>query len=163
MLDFFVLPCLILLTLFAHPISCNPIQKAHEPSHFSITINPPNDPSRIHFDFNQPPDAQPLRIFGARGCINAILDNHRTRDPRASLPREGIRVQLDGVWFYAYPLSEQYTWNLLFATAKLVIDNLQTRGYVACNWEVSRPNDQGGAERILGRGSMWPDLLTTPE
>ncbi|KAI4256744.1 MAG: hypothetical protein L6R42_006048 [Xanthoria sp. 1 TBL-2021] len=163
MLNFFVLPCLLLLTLFAHPISCNPVQKAHVPSHFSITINPLNDPSPIHFDFNRPPDAQPFRITGARGCINAILDNLRTKDHGASVPREGIREHLDGVWFYAYPLSEQYTWNLLFATVKLVIDNLQTRGYVACNWEVSRPNDHGGAGRILGRGSMWPDVLTTPD
>ncbi|CAL8579636.1 hypothetical protein XPA_005371 [Xanthoria parietina] len=137
MLNFYLLPFLILFTLSADRISCTPIQeKAHEPSsHSSITITP------------------------ARACIASVLDDLHAQDPGASVPNAGMRAHIDGVWFHAYPISENYTYDLLTTTIQLLTDELQTHGgYVACDWEVSttqqrRPPRTGSRAREHVAGS----------
>ncbi|KAI4228573.1 MAG: hypothetical protein L6R36_001526 [Xanthoria steineri] len=150
MLNFYLFPCLVLFTFLADPISCSPIQeKSREPS---ITITPPNDQSLIHLDFTQPPNPPPLRISSARACITSALNTLHTQDPRASVPSAGTRAHIDGVWFHAYAVSENYTYNLLTTTIKHLTNELQTRGYVACSG--SREYVAGSSRR---RGSRAGD------
>ncbi|KAI4232367.1 MAG: hypothetical protein L6R40_007399 [Gallowayella cf. fulva] len=157
--------CILLLTSLNLGLS-NPLKATSAKSRFTISVNPTNTNQASNlpgflFDFAQPPNPEPLTPAGATQCLTAALAEARTHRLVQPVPPEGLRINRDGVSLTAYPLSDEYTWGLLQMTIRIVRDKVEGEdghGLFACNWEISRPSDDGrGRRRVYGRGRMWAD------
>lgn len=137
------------------PLASHHNTNSLRPYSFNATSIPNTD---LHLDFRYSAPTRPISQWGAHNTIALAISAAREHGHDERVPRAGFRVKTDDVWLHTYPLFIGFTWGLLDFTVRQVEAELETTGYFACTWELSRTED-GLSGRIYARGDMWPNVV----